>query len=229
MGSRASSVAAFAVAVLLALGLGAGPARAQTAMTERVDLIKGCSNVAMTWPADTPIVLVSSAIAPAGVLDVIWKFDQATQLYLGYSPAVAQLSDLRTIGPLDAVYICTSEAAVLTRPVLAATPPVTGVASLAAAFIPPPRPLQVVGASTSAARGGNAAIRVSTIPNARCDITYIPPANSGASTTGLGPRFADASGTVSWAWTVALTTATGNATVVVNCAGGSVTVSITIV
>lgn len=191
----------------------AGLARGQaTATTETVDLVRGCTNVSLTWPAGTSIAAVAAAVAPAAALQAIWRLDAVAQAYRGYAPGGAEVSDLTTVQPLDAVYLCANAPAVLTRPILGAplvavtaAPAVAPVAFRIADYTP------VVGV------GASASVRAFTRPGDICDIEVVPPLGSPAITLGLGPRQADITGSVLWLWTVPPGTLPGNMSVTVSC------------
>jgi PKD repeat protein len=86
--------------------------------TTTVSLFAGCNNVASTWPNSTPTSTVSGAVSPAGSVTGVWRLDAATNRYLGFSPNVAQgVNDLPTVDKLNALFVCTSTAATLTRPI----------------------------------------------------------------------------------------------------------------
>jgi len=98
---------------------GTTPVRAaSTAATATVALAAGCSNVALTWPAGTPLATVAMAVDPPHALTSIFKLDAAQRRYRGYSPtAPAFANDYTAVeAPLEAVFICVSQAATWTRP-----------------------------------------------------------------------------------------------------------------
>lgn len=73
---------------------------------------------------------------------------------------------------------------------------------------------------TPVARGGTAAARVHTAPDAFCRIRVV---YDGVRSTapGLGSRYANANGNVGWSWSVPRTTPTGRWPVTVTCQSGS--------
>jgi hypothetical protein len=225
-------LAAPALLLVLATAMLAGGAAAQTpAAPEMVSLVAGCTNISLTWPAGTDVTVVAAAIAPAGALRAIWKLDPVAQIYRGYSPDAPQASDLTTVEPLDAVFICTAEPATLTRPPLGA-PTAAAVPGPAAA--PPPAPVpafttQILTAPQMVARGAMAIVAVLTSPFALCEITYTPPPGAPIVTTGLDPRPADRTGTVLWYWYIPLLTPVGQASVAVSCPTGTVVVTFRVV
>lgn len=92
------------------------------AQTEATPLAAGCNNVASTWPAGTPMATVAAAVDPPTAVTGIWRFDAAAGRFAGFSPAVPQASDLRSVAQLAAVFICVDQPASLRRPLLAAAP-----------------------------------------------------------------------------------------------------------
>lgn len=223
--SRASLLVALAlIAITLTVRPPLRAAQAQAA-TEPVDLVNGCTNVALTWPASTAIDVVVAAISPVGSVQAVWKLDGPSQQFKGFAPGVSQASDLLTVNPLDAVYVCTNAAAVMTRPVLGAAAPLAAVVPAAPVVVP----LQIMSVTQTAARGGSASISVAAPPGVFCDIQYIAPAGSPLTTTGLGPKLADATGTVTWLWTIGLFTLRGQASVIVSCGTQVVAAQIMIV
>lgn len=89
-----------------------------SARSERVELAAGCNNVALTWPVDTSLRTVATAVAPPSALESIFKFDPALGRFRGFSPiAPAFVNDYTAVETrLEAVFICTREAATLSRP-----------------------------------------------------------------------------------------------------------------
>jgi hypothetical protein len=211
-----------ALAVLLA-SVHTAPVRAQTSPgTESVELVSGCTNVSLTWPAGTPVGVVAAAIVPSGSLMGIWKLDAQSQVFKAYAPAAPQASDLMTVNPLDAVYVCMTAAGTLARPLL-------GVGGIAAVPVSPSIPLpfvatlQVISITDPVGRGTSAAVTVQTTPYELCDIQYNAPTGSPPTTNGLTAHPADASGRVSWIWTIPAYSARGTATVMITCGGQSLT------
>jgi hypothetical protein len=212
--------------VLLALAPSL-PLRAQPSGGDNVDLVNGCTNVSLTWPENTPIATVAAAISPAAVLQAIWKLDSNAQQYRGYNPAATDASDLSTVNPLDAVFVCMSASGYISRPPLAGGTIASGTAPVLIAPPPPPT-VQIVSHSQTAGRGGSAFVSVQSRPGAWCDIVYVPPQGTYGLTAGLSPQPADFMGRATWVWTISLLTTPGQATVNVVCAGASITLTITI-
>ena len=91
---------------------------------EAVPLVRGCNNVALTWPTGTPIADVVANIRPAEALTAIWRL--RLNVAQGFSPAAPGVSDLQTVNVFDAVFICVNADATLTRPVIPPAPPPAG-------------------------------------------------------------------------------------------------------
>ncbi len=92
-----------------------------------VPLTKGCNNVVLTYPNGSPIAeLYHNAIpatAPGGdvstrtpIVDAMWRYDNRTQRFLGWSPLPNAPNDLTTVNRLDAVFVCIREAGRLVQP-----------------------------------------------------------------------------------------------------------------
>lgn len=73
---------------------------------------------------------------------------------------------------------------------------------------------------TPVARGGTAAARVRTAPNAFCRVRVVYDGVR-SQAAGLGSRYANANGNVSWSWQVPKATPTGRWPVAVTCQSGS--------
>jgi hypothetical protein len=89
------------------------------ATTDTVQLAAICNNVALTWPAGTPISMVAAAVQPAAAVESIWRqtIVNDMQTFIAYSPIMGAPSDYTAVQtPLDAVFICMREAGTLTRP-----------------------------------------------------------------------------------------------------------------
>jgi hypothetical protein len=94
-----------------------------------VPLVRGCTNVVLTYPDGTDIAAFAHAAlpasAPAGdvwtatpILAAVWRHDQATGRFLGWSPAPAAPNDFTTVNRLDAVFLCVRETGRLVQPAL---------------------------------------------------------------------------------------------------------------
>lgn len=83
---------------------------------EAVDLAAGCNPVTTTYPDGTAIETVAAAVGPAGNLESLWEFEGG--LWLGYSPAYPQVSDLAAKNFLDVVFICVAGVGAFARPIV---------------------------------------------------------------------------------------------------------------
>lgn len=86
--------------------------------TEQINLFPACNNVAVTWPNSTAIAVVAAAISPSTALVAIWRFDNATQRFMGWSPLPGAPNDLLTVNRADPVFICMNRSGTLSRPVI---------------------------------------------------------------------------------------------------------------
>jgi hypothetical protein len=86
--------------------------------TESLQLLAGCSNVALSWAVGTPLAAVAAAVDPPHALAAIFKQDAAAGRYRGYSPtAPAFANDYTAVeAPLEAVFVCVNQGATLARP-----------------------------------------------------------------------------------------------------------------
>ncbi|MFN8557668.1 MAG: hypothetical protein U0531_10080 [Dehalococcoidia bacterium] len=91
--------------------------RGATAQTEQIQLFTGCNNISLTWPNGTAASVVAGQITPAGTLIALWRFENAQQRFLGYSPIPGAPNDLNTVNRFDAVFACVNGPATMTRPV----------------------------------------------------------------------------------------------------------------
>lgn len=83
---------------------------------EMVTLSPGCNNITLTWPTGTPAGEVASAVSPASALVAVWRFNNARQVFEGFSPLPHAPSDLVAVDRLDAVFLCLRAPGTLTRP-----------------------------------------------------------------------------------------------------------------
>jgi len=83
---------------------------------EGVDLAAGCNPVTTTYPDGTAIETIASAVGAAGNLEGLWEFEGG--VWLGYSPAYPQVSDLTAKDFLDVVFICVAGAGSFARPIV---------------------------------------------------------------------------------------------------------------
>jgi hypothetical protein len=83
---------------------------------EAVELAAGCNPVASTYPDATPIGTIAAAVGPAGNLNALWQFEGG--VWLGYSPAYPEVSDLTTSDLLDVVFMCVTGPGSFGRPIV---------------------------------------------------------------------------------------------------------------
>ena len=88
-----------------------------------IELAVGCNNLVLTSSAGTPTVEVAAAIEPSAALQAIWRFENATQRFHGFSPASPAASDLTAVSRLDPVFICMHAPGKLRQPALGTSPP----------------------------------------------------------------------------------------------------------
>jgi hypothetical protein len=89
------------------------------AATDTVMLFNGCTNVALTWPAGTPLSMVAAAVTPADALESIWRQSIVNdmQVFIAYSPIASAPNDYTsTSSSLEASFICMRAQGSLTRP-----------------------------------------------------------------------------------------------------------------
>ena len=86
--------------------------------TESLQLLAGCSNVALSWAVGTPLAAVAAAVDPPHALASIFKQDAPRGGYRGYMPTAPSFATDYTAveAPLEAVFLCVTQAATLTRP-----------------------------------------------------------------------------------------------------------------
>lgn len=92
---------------------------AAEAAAEPVMLFAGCTNVALTWAAGTPIETVAAAVSPRDALEAIWQ--QAVigdeRRFLAWSPLAGAPNDYTaTASSLEAVFICMGAQGTIDRP-----------------------------------------------------------------------------------------------------------------
>jgi|GEM_PF-440777 len=91
------------------------------ATTEQILLVTGCTNVSLTFPPGTPLSVVAANISPTDALEAIFKQDlTAPSGFRGFSPKAPDFANdyLVTERLIEAVFICVSAPATLTRPVV---------------------------------------------------------------------------------------------------------------
>jgi hypothetical protein len=94
-----------------------GSLPASSENVDSVQLARGCNPVVSTWAGETDPALIASSTDPVSAVVAIWKFDQVSAVWLGFSPAApAHVNDVVRIRFLDVLFACVDNAAVLTRP-----------------------------------------------------------------------------------------------------------------
>lgn len=76
--------------------------------------------------------------------------------------------------------------------------------------------------------GGNASVSVKTAPGASCSITVRYASGNNSTASGLAPKTADASGSVTWMWKVGAKTGPGDGAVIITCGDTRVDATITV-
>ena len=86
--------------------------------TESVQLFATCNNVSLTWTAGTPISAVAAGVSPSGALMSIFRYDNVSGRFFGYSPNAPDFAnDYQAVATrLEPVFICMSGPGTLTRP-----------------------------------------------------------------------------------------------------------------
>ncbi len=85
---------------------------------QAVQLVAGCTNVTLTWPAGTPTERIAAAVTPPSALIAIWRLTNATGVFAGYTPRFPAASDLTAVSRLDAAFLCMDAPGSLTRPMI---------------------------------------------------------------------------------------------------------------
>lgn len=100
------------------VGMGMGMGMMPAGPTRSDRLVAGCTNLALTFPAGTPLASVAQGVSSGAGLLSIFRLDAASGRFLGYSPGVpAFANDYTTVGSrLEAVFICVRAAGTLTQP-----------------------------------------------------------------------------------------------------------------
>jgi len=90
-----------------------------TGNTEPIQLFTGCNNIAITFAAGTSYSTVAAGISPSGILLAIWRYNNATQTFAGFSPIPNAPNDLNTVGSRgEPVFICVTGGGTFNRPVI---------------------------------------------------------------------------------------------------------------
>jgi len=84
----------------------------------KINLTQGCTNLASTFPDNTPTGTIVSNVNPSSAVLSVWEYDAASQRFKGYLPGATQATDLPTVNRLDAIYICVNASATFTEPAI---------------------------------------------------------------------------------------------------------------
>lgn len=155
----------FALLLLLAGACGSAEndAAPAVARSEVVPLSVGCNEVALTWPAETPLGTVLAAVSRPDGVQALWLYDSEAARYQPVGPDDA--ANVTTRQSPDRAVICTTVASVLTRP------RGTGREAAVARLVPPP--------STES----NATAASSTVAPPQVSAPQATPAPGGAATS----------------------------------------------
>lgn len=83
-----------------------------------VQLVPGCTNLVSTWPDGTPPSTIVAAVNPPSAVTSLWRNQAGGVTFLAYSPTTPPAANnLLTVGRLEAIFVCTTTGATLTRPV----------------------------------------------------------------------------------------------------------------
>lgn len=86
-------------------------------------LAAGCNVLGLTYPDGTTPSDVADAVSPAGMLNTMWRLDNASGSFEAYAAAAPEASDLSSLQFLDAVFLCTTGPASVAMPLLPGMPP----------------------------------------------------------------------------------------------------------
>jgi hypothetical protein len=125
-----------------------------------VPLFAGCNNVAMPYPAGTPVLTAISGIQPQSAIRGVFHYDAITGSFAGFSPSAPDaVNDYLLVGALlEPVYIC------MDAPGTFAGPPLQPAAPAAPAAVQ----RGVISAPARAARGTTVQIVIGATPNIAC-------------------------------------------------------------
>lgn len=83
-----------------------------------VQLVSGCTNVVSTWPDGTAPATIVAAVNPPSAVTSVWRNQAGGLSFLAYAPTTpAATNNLLMVGRFEAIFICTTTGATLTRPV----------------------------------------------------------------------------------------------------------------
>jgi hypothetical protein len=81
--------------------------------------------VTLTFASGTDAATVAAAVSPASALDAIWRLDNSSGSFQAFRPQAPQASDLQSVNPLDAVFLCLNATADIAMPTLSPDPSTT--------------------------------------------------------------------------------------------------------
>lgn len=117
---RPAATLAVAATLLTAAGGYHGrvaPVAQASVATDDVPLSFGCNNVALTFAGGTPLATVAAGVAPSSALESIWRYDNASGKFFGFSTLPGAPNDYTSIlMRLEPVFVCVRDNATLTRP-----------------------------------------------------------------------------------------------------------------
>jgi subtilisin family serine protease len=79
-------------------------------------LSPGCNMVTLTFADGTEAAAVADAVTPSDALESVWRLDNATGTFQGFSPQFSEASQLTSLQLLDAVFLCVGAAAEISMP-----------------------------------------------------------------------------------------------------------------
>jgi hypothetical protein len=105
------------LAIVLAALFTIDAAQTAAAAGDVVRLPAGCTAVALTWPAGTPLTTVAAAITPRTGLVSIWRSDPARGTPAGFAPGIGARADYAAVRARgERAVICMKVVGALTRP-----------------------------------------------------------------------------------------------------------------
>jgi hypothetical protein len=134
--------------------------------TETIELFMGCNNVSLTFATGTQTSVVAAAVTPSSAIRSIWRYNNASQTFQGFSPQFPAQSDLQTVNLFDPVFICMNMPGTFVRPLL----------------LPGQTPTPATTGTTTATATGTATVTVTTtsIPTVTVTATAAPSATATA-------------------------------------------------
>lgn len=90
---------------------------AATGPNRDYQLFTGCNNVPITFAAGTSYSTIAANVSPSGILRAIWRYNNATQTFIGFSPIPNAPNDLITVGSrAEPVFVCVNSPGTLSQP-----------------------------------------------------------------------------------------------------------------